>query len=143
MILKLKKNIQDLKDSIYTAGFKNHQRQNAVQPLQLLSLTGRLMVAITEGPDRFQEEFNEIARELSKGDEELYDRIQSEAAGGVLEFKTASQKLVTGQPLDDPTAQEARWFGWILWPISWAKNNLIMLTLRMIVFTKNLIAFII
>ena len=101
------------------------------------------MVALTEGPDRFQDVFNDIARELSKGDDEVYDRIQSESAGGVEEFKIASYKLVNGLPLDPPTAQESRWFGWILWPISWIKTNTIMITLRILVFTKNLLAFII
>ena len=101
------------------------------------------MVALTEGPDRFQDVFNEIARELSKGDEEVYDRIQSESAGGVEEFKIASYKLVNGLPLDPPTAQESRWFGWILWPISWITTNSIMLVLRILVFTKNLIKLII
>ena len=101
------------------------------------------MVALTEGPDRFQDVFNDIARELSKGDDEVYDRIQSESAGGVEEFKIASYKLVNGLPLDPPTAQESRWFGWILWPISWITTNSIMLVLRILVFTKNLIKLII
>lgn len=101
------------------------------------------MVALTEGPDRFQDEFNEIARELSQGNEELYERIQLETAGGVQEFKVASLKLVNGQPLDAPTAQEARWFGWILWPISFIATNSIMLALRLVVFTMNTIKLII
>lgn len=109
----------------------------------MLALTGRLLVAITEGPGRFQDEFNKIARELSKGDEEVYDRIQFESAVELEQFKMDSQKLVSGQPLDAPTVQEARWFGWILWPISFIKTNSVMLVLRILVFTKNLIALII
>jgi hypothetical protein len=114
-------------------------------------LTGRLLVAITEGPVRFQDEFNDIVREMSQGDEELYDRIQSEFFDQVEQFKIDSQKLVNGEQLDIPTDPESRkilhhlkkLIRPIRWTFSLLFSNSIMLTLRILVFTINFIKMII
>jgi hypothetical protein len=141
-----------MQNSFYTADYKNRERQSTVRSLQIFSLTGRMLVAITEGPVRFQDEFNEIVREMSLGDEELYGRIQSEFVDQVEQFKIDSQKLVNGEQLDIPTDPESRkilhhlikmMIRLIRWTFSLLFSNSIMLTLRILVFTINFIKFII
>ena len=65
-----------------------------------------MIVALTEGPGRFQEEFNEITRELVGYDEERYQRTQKQLAGDVSELMLVSQQLVNDQ--QDNTNQEGR-----------------------------------
>ena len=51
------------------------------------------MVALAQGPNQFQEEFNKITRELVGDNEELYQRVQNELAADVKEMKMAAEQL--------------------------------------------------
>ena len=119
------------------------------------------MVAITQGPTQFQDEFDKMSRELTKGNEELYEKVQSGMTEQVKQMKVTSQKLVGGQPLDafqPPNEQESRWLGWFLGPLAsritgfvlrvaskllGKVSDLILLPLRIIAFVINVVAFII
>ena len=133
-----------------------------ISPLQLMSLTGRLLVAVTNGPNQFQDEFEKISRELTKGNDEVYAKIQGGMAEQVEQMKVTSQKLVDGRPLDEllplSPEQESRWLGWFLGPLSkritgfvlrvaskllGKVSDLILLPLRIIAFVINVVAFII
>ena len=99
---------------ISSATFKNQQRKPAASNVVFLS--GRLIVAMAQGPNQLQDEFNKIAKELVGDNEELYQRVQTEFATDISEAMTASQQLISGQQVS--VNPEGRWKGWLKWPIS-------------------------
>ena len=128
---------------ISSATFKNQQRKPAASNVVFLS--GRLIVAMAQGPSQFQDEFNKITQELVGDDEELYQRVQTEFATDISEAMTASQQLISGQQVS--VNPEGRWKGWIRWPISklinWTIYYSIAIPIRLVIKLVNLVALII
>jgi len=128
---------------ISSANFKNQQRKPAASNVVFLS--GRLIVAMAQGPSQFQDEFNKITKELVGDDEELYYRVQTELAPDVSEAMIASQQLISGQQVS--ANQEGRWLGWIKWPISklvtWTIYYSVAIPIRLTIKLVNLVALII